>query len=90
MKVEIRNVKHHPDLSEETECFSADLHIDGKRIGSVSNRGTGGGDDCHGDHAAYDAADRWLLYTIRVRAPHNPSTLQRRPALSPPIPAPQS
>ena len=60
MKIEIRNVKHYPDLSEETEAFSADLLIDGKRIGSVSNRGTGGGDDFHGDHAAYDAADRWL------------------------------
>lgn len=60
MQIEIRNVKHHPDLSEETEAFSADLIIDGSKIGTVSNRGTGGCDDFHGDHAAYDAADRWL------------------------------
>lgn len=60
MKIEIRNVKHHPDLSEETEAFSADLIINGQRIGAVSNRGIGGCDDFHGDHVAYDAADRWL------------------------------
>lgn len=60
MQIEIRNVKHHPDLCEETEAFSADLLIDGRKIGTVSNRGTGGCDDFHGDQAAYDAADRWL------------------------------
>jgi hypothetical protein len=45
MRFELKNVKHMPSLSEETECFSATLHIDGVASFAVSNRGTGGPDD---------------------------------------------
>jgi len=44
MKVEVKNVKIMNSLSEETLCFSASVYVDGKRCGSVSNRGNGG---CH-------------------------------------------
>jgi hypothetical protein len=44
MKCEVKNVKIHNDMSEETMCFSAVLYIDGKKAADVSNRGHGG---CH-------------------------------------------
>lgn len=42
MKIELKNIKHVPTLSEETECFSAIIYIDGKKRGGAANRGTGG------------------------------------------------
>jgi len=47
MKVELRNIKHMPSLSEETECFSATIYVDGVKRGTASNRGTGGNTDIH-------------------------------------------
>ena len=44
MRIEIKNIKHVESMSEETFCFSANLYVDGKKIGAVSNRGHGG---CH-------------------------------------------
>lgn len=49
--VELRNFKHNATLSEETDCFSASVYIDGVKVGEVSNRGHGGCND-------YDAAVR--------------------------------
>jgi len=45
MKIELKNVKHNERFSEETNCFSATLYVDGKRIGEVANRGYGGCDE---------------------------------------------
>ncbi len=45
MKVELKKVKHSPSLSEETEAFTADVFINGKRAGSVRNSGHGGPND---------------------------------------------
>ena len=42
MKIEIKNVKHNKQLSEETYCFSATLYVNGKRVGQCSNHGHGG------------------------------------------------
>lgn len=42
MKLELKNVKIHPDMSQETNCFSADLWVDGKNVGQVRNDGRGG------------------------------------------------
>jgi hypothetical protein len=38
----LKNVKIIEELSEETICFTASLYRDGKRLGTVSNRGHGG------------------------------------------------
>lgn len=59
MKIELRNITHNERLSEETNAYAADLWVDGRRIGQVSNHGHGGCDDFHGDEAAYRAADDW-------------------------------
>ena len=42
MKIELKNVKFYEKLSEETNCFIADLYADGKRIGYCKNDGQGG------------------------------------------------
>jgi hypothetical protein len=42
MKIELKNIKVHERLSEETACFSATIYVDGKKAGEVTNRGCGG------------------------------------------------
>ena len=43
-KIELKNIKHYENMSEETFCFNANLYVDGTKVGEVCNRGTGG---CH-------------------------------------------
>ena len=59
MKIDLKKISHNERLSEETNAYSADLWIDGKKIGTVSNAGHGGPDMFHGDQTAYAAADAW-------------------------------
>jgi hypothetical protein len=47
MKVEIKNLKHNSRMSEETDCFSADLWINGKKAAYVENTGKGGSHSMH-------------------------------------------
>lgn len=60
MKITMKKIKVMASLSEETNCYSADLYVDGKRIGEVSNRGQGGPDEFHGDHADLAKAEAWV------------------------------
>lgn len=59
MKIELRKIEYMSRLSQETHCYSADLYIDGKKAGTVSNEGHGGPDHQHllpgYDIAAIDA-----------------------------------
>lgn len=41
MELELKNIKVHPDMSEETTCFSATLWVDGKPAASCRNDGRG-------------------------------------------------
>lgn len=45
MKIELKNIKHSPSLSEETEAFTADLYINGALAGYAKNNGHGGSTD---------------------------------------------
>lgn len=45
--VELRKFKHSPSLSQETEAFTADLYLDGRKAAHVSNHGTGGSNSIH-------------------------------------------
>lgn len=45
MRVELKAIKYFPSLSEETNCFQATIYIDGKKVGTCENRGTGGSTD---------------------------------------------
>ena len=43
MKVELKNFKHMPSLSEETTCFSASVYFNGEKLFVASNTGKGEG-----------------------------------------------
>ena len=45
MKFELKNIKFYESMSEETNCFQADLFINGKKIAYVKNAGYGGPTD---------------------------------------------
>ncbi len=45
MKIELKNVKIHRAMSEETTAFNADLWVNDVKVGSASNRGHGGCND---------------------------------------------
>lgn len=42
MKIELKNVKFSEHLSEETNAFTANLYVNGKKCGYVRNDGCGG------------------------------------------------
>lgn len=42
MKLELKKVKFYDELSEETLCYTAELHVDGKKVATVKNDGRGG------------------------------------------------
>lgn len=43
-KIELKNIKYAAFASEETNCYSASLYVDGKKLAEVSNDGKGGCD----------------------------------------------
>lgn len=43
MQVELRAIKHHKSLSQETAAFTAELWVNGKLAGTVQNTGQGEG-----------------------------------------------
>lgn len=42
MNIELKNIKHFPSLSHETEAFTASIYINGKHAGYAENAGHGG------------------------------------------------
>lgn len=47
MKIELKNIKIHKGLSEETYCYTATVWVDGVAAFSASNHGHGGPDNYH-------------------------------------------
>lgn len=45
MDIQIKNVKFNDRLSEETICFTADIYVDGRKVGWAKNQGFGGSTD---------------------------------------------
>lgn len=45
MKIELLGIKFYERMSEETNAFTADLYINGKKAGYVKNSGQGGSTD---------------------------------------------
>lgn len=58
MKVEIRNVKYSEWSSHETNCFNASVYIDGKRVGTARNDGSGGPNFYH-PHSVEEALNQY-------------------------------
>jgi len=42
MKIELKKIEFSERMSEETNCFVADLYINGKKVGYCRNQGHGG------------------------------------------------
>jgi len=59
MKITLKNVKHMPSMSQETECFTATVYVDGKKFCTVENGGHGG--DTHSRDADYDLVHELML-----------------------------
>lgn len=59
MKIELKSIKYAAFASQETSCYSANLYVDGKKIGTVANEGHGGCDSFHGDWESFKKADEW-------------------------------
>lgn len=49
MKIELKKISFYERMSEETNCFAADLYINGKKVGECKNDGQGGCTDYYGD-----------------------------------------
>lgn len=47
MKIELKNVHFSEALSEETNAFTADIYVNGKKAGYARNDGRGGNTDTH-------------------------------------------
>ena len=45
LNLELRNIHYSASLSEETNAYSADVYLDGKKVCTVSNHGQGSCDD---------------------------------------------
>lgn len=47
MKLSLRKVKYYAELSEETQCYTAELYLDGKKVATVKNDGHGESTDVY-------------------------------------------
>ena len=61
MKLELKNVKLNKALSDETDCFSATLYAEGKRVATVANRGCGGDNE-------YNVIDKIMFEAVKTYA----------------------
>jgi hypothetical protein len=60
MQIELKNIKHVESMSEETDCFSAVVYMDGVKSIEVENRGKGGAHRVHNlIPGAYDQLDAY-------------------------------
>lgn len=57
MKIELKNLRIYDRMSEETIAFTADVHVDGKKVAYAKNEGCGGSTY----YNPYPNADRALL-----------------------------
>ncbi len=60
MEIALKSIKHSAFASQETHCYEANLYIDGKKIGQVSNDGHGGCDMFYGDNEAAMKVEAYL------------------------------
>lgn len=59
MKIEIKNLKHYPALSKETEAFSCRVYVNGRYSFDASNDGKGGCHRYEGDRSRVALAEEW-------------------------------
>lgn len=62
--IELKNIKHHADMSEETFCYSASVWLNGTRVGTVTNRGHGGPDEFDMPVEVFRRMNDWCLANL--------------------------
>lgn len=63
MKIELRNIKVHLGLSDETYAYTGTVYVDGKKAVEVSNQGHGGPDmqgDIGGGRKTVEKLNAWI------------------------------
>lgn len=64
MKIELKKISFNERMSEETNCFTADLYINGIKAGYVRNDGRGGSTDYYaneGKHKLIEDAEKFCV-----------------------------
>lgn len=62
MKLELKNIKVHEDMSEETTCFSAALYANGKKVAVCRNDGRGASTNVYFTDLHSDLAGEVMRY----------------------------
>jgi hypothetical protein len=75
MKITLKSIKYAAFASEETNCYSGTLYVDGKKIGTVSNQGHGACDTFRGDWDAHKKADEWCKANLPKWAAYGDTNL---------------
>ena len=60
MNLQLKNIKVHHGLSQETLCFEASVYLEGKRIGTIANRGCGGANEIGISATDVKRIESWL------------------------------
>lgn len=62
-RIALKKIKHSEFASQETNCYQAQVHFDGKHVADVENDGHGGCDNQHkvtGAHREHDAMQDYI------------------------------
>ena len=57
--ISLKNIKVYEGMSEETHCFEANLYVDNKKLGRVSNSGRGGSNNYDFHWKEEEKLDEW-------------------------------
>jgi hypothetical protein len=75
MKIELKNIKHAAFASHETNCYSATIHVDGKKAGTVDNEGYGGCDNIHWDDSVFgQSVEDWATSQPKIKTEYGELT----------------
>ena len=75
MKIELKNIKHAQFASHETNCYSATIHVDGKKAGTVDNEGYGGCDNIHWDDRIFgQSVEDWATSQPKIKTEYGEMT----------------
>lgn len=73
--IELRGIQYNSRMSEETNCYSAMVFVDGKHVFDASNHGHGGCDNFHPIKGGWTMQQIWDFDAkIKAESPGRPNT----------------